>query len=169
MNKVLRKLFDKETRKDGFTIVELVVATAIVSLVLVAVTAGVTFSIRNSRFSQEKSLSVRYAQEGIEWMRYHRDILGWGNFNATLNQRFGSGNSFILCLNNIELETEPTQDLSINHGGECEENPIEGKYVRILEVNRQSDNVIELVSRVSWDNSGEPERTIIQTSLYRWR
>lgn len=93
----------KHKHTAGFTVVELVVATAIVSMVLVTVTSGVTFSIKNSRYSQEKALSVRYAQESVEWVRSQRDILGWSAFVEEVGP---ATQATVLCLDTIDSQAQ---------------------------------------------------------------
>jgi len=61
----------KEER--GQSLFEVVLALAIAALIIIAIVALATISIRNANFSRNQSLATRYAQEAIEWLRGQRD------------------------------------------------------------------------------------------------
>ena len=58
----------------GQTIIEAMVALASILLTLTAISVVITTSLSNSRFIRDQSLASRYAQEGMEYMRYARNI-----------------------------------------------------------------------------------------------
>ncbi len=68
----------------GQTLVEVTFATAVISLVLVALLSTVIQSLRNARVSLEQTKSTQYAQEVVEWLRSVRDREGWGQFYGNL-------------------------------------------------------------------------------------
>jgi type II secretory pathway pseudopilin PulG len=78
-------LTKKARGESGQTLVEILVAIAMVVLVLVAVVGRSVDSVRNSIFSRNEILATRFAQEGIEWGRSQRDRLGWNAFVAALD------------------------------------------------------------------------------------
>lgn len=57
----------------GQSLFEVVVALAISTLVIIAVVALASNSIRNTTFSKDKTLAANYAQEATEWLRNQRD------------------------------------------------------------------------------------------------
>lgn len=59
--------------KKGQSLFEVVMALAVVTLITVGIVILATNSIKNSTFSRNKTLSAKYAQEAIEWMRAERD------------------------------------------------------------------------------------------------
>ena len=69
----------------GQTLVEILVAVAMVVLVLVAVVGRSVDSVRNSIFSRNQILATRFAQEGVEWTRSQRDRLGWNALVSALD------------------------------------------------------------------------------------
>ena len=66
--------------QSGQTLIEALIAAAIVALVLTAILSGVTLSVRNSQFSKNQALATRYAQEALETIRHYRDSAGWTDF-----------------------------------------------------------------------------------------
>ncbi len=57
----------------GQTIVEATIALASILLVLAAISIAITISLSNSQFIKNQSLASKYAQDGMEFMRYLRN------------------------------------------------------------------------------------------------
>ncbi|MGB9585896.1 MAG: prepilin-type N-terminal cleavage/methylation domain-containing protein [Anaerolineales bacterium] len=69
-------------KNQGQSLIEMLVAIAIVLVVIVALVAVTTVSIRNASFSRNQALATKYAQEGIEEARKLRDERGDSFFVA---------------------------------------------------------------------------------------
>jgi len=67
--------------EKGQSLFEVVLALAVAALIIIAIVALATISIRNANFSRNQSLTTRYAQEAIEWLRGQRDE-DWDAFAA---------------------------------------------------------------------------------------
>jgi Tfp pilus assembly protein PilV len=65
--------------EKGQSLFEVVLALAIAALIIIAIVALATISIRNANFSRNQSLATRHAQESIEWLRGQRDE-DWDTF-----------------------------------------------------------------------------------------
>lgn len=63
-----------DVRRYGQTIIEAMVALAAILITLAAISVVITTSLSNSRFIRDQSLVSRHAQEGMEYMRYLRNI-----------------------------------------------------------------------------------------------
>lgn len=59
--------------QKGQTLVEVVLAIAVASLVLIALTRATTVALRNAQFAKNQALATQYAQEGMELLRKCRD------------------------------------------------------------------------------------------------
>ena len=59
--------------EKGQSLFEVVLALAVAALIIIAIVALATISIRNANFSRDQSLTTRHAQEAIEWLRGQRD------------------------------------------------------------------------------------------------
>ena len=57
----------------GQTLVEMVVAIAVLIVVILALLSITTTSIRNASFSRDQVLATKYAQEAMEKVRSWRD------------------------------------------------------------------------------------------------
>lgn len=153
----------------GFTMVELLVATSVVIMVLSGIAAGVTFSIRNTTFSKEKVLSVRYAQEAIEWMRNKRDVMGWNAFHGALS---ADGVNFSYCLDGLPDTESGFAGLNTINGeadaSNCDE--ISGTaYIRGVNVSVVSSTQVDVDVVVGWYNGSDYKTTNLSTILREWR
>ena len=66
--------------QQGQTLLEVMVAFAVVTMILVAIVSRGAESIRSAAFARSQVKATRYAQEGVEWVREQRDKMGWTNF-----------------------------------------------------------------------------------------
>lgn len=78
--KFLNRSFAKN--QPGSSLIEIVVATGVMALVLTAILAGLTLSLKTSAESEYRSQAVKRAQEGLEVFRRERTLLGWDLFVA---------------------------------------------------------------------------------------
>jgi len=60
-------------KNKGQSLIEVVVAVGITTLLSVALLSVVSISIKNSRVAKDRTIAVELAQEGIELMRTYRD------------------------------------------------------------------------------------------------
>jgi len=70
--------------KQGQTLVEVLVAVGVTTLLLVAMVAAVTRSLSNAQFSKNKSQAAKYVEEGLEVIRSIRDnSVNWQAFSTS--------------------------------------------------------------------------------------
>lgn len=70
--------------KKGQTLVEVLVAVGVTTLLLVAMVAAVTRSLANAQFSKNKAQATKYVEEGLEVVRSKRDnAASWAVFLTT--------------------------------------------------------------------------------------
>lgn len=155
------------SKTQGFTLIEVLIATGMVTLVMTGITSGVSFAVKNSRFSQQKSLSVRYAQESIEWFRAQRDTLGWQAFYQTLEN--DSPSQVIYCLADLPQNSEQFGNLSSTPGGAYCSTISSTNYRRQIELTITSPSSVDVISRVTWEEGPNQNETILTTTLREWR
>ena len=85
----------KRKRQFGQTLVEIIIAISVVGLVMTAVVAIVTVSVRNVSRAKAKALGTKYTQEGIEYFRAQKNLMGWETFWETIQ---AGGPSSTYCL-----------------------------------------------------------------------
>ncbi len=149
-------------KSSGQTLVEMVVAVGMVSLVLVAIVSGIAISIRNSRFSKNKALATRFAQEGVEKFRFYRDEFGWEPFFDVMQ----SG-GIDYCFANFPASLETISDFE----GSCTTETINGtEYIRYAQVSVTTipSDWVDVVIGVSWYEGAAPHSVELSTRFNDW-
>ena len=94
---------------SGQTLIEMAIALSAILLTLAAIAILITTSLSNSTFIRSQGLASKYAQEGMEYVRYLRN-----NDIAAFSSYSGSGS--VYCLgNDNSLQIQPG-------GGTCQIN-----------------------------------------------
>lgn len=145
--------------KDGQSLVEVVIAVAAMSLLLVSLLTVVILSVKNSRLAKDRTLAVNWAQEGIELMRAYRDY-NWLEFSVLAN-----GDDYQLVANwTVE------DGLSGADSGCTETNFMDGNnfFSRCVNLQLAAVDSVTTVVTVSWPEGGQYKQTIQSTQLSRW-
>jgi Tfp pilus assembly protein PilV len=111
--KLIKRFFQRSRgkrrsqRQLGQTIVEVLIATAVVGTVLTAVAGALTFSVKNTAQARYRALAASQAQDAVEVFRRERALLGWESFQAEINPG-------VYCYNT--LPTNSTQFFAVTPG-----------------------------------------------------
>lgn len=140
---------------SGQTILELVVALGVVSLVLTGLVAAATSSLRFGQAGRQRGLGVKYAQEGIELSRKLRDGGLWSDFVA----KSGSGTAR-WCLSGSGVWSQDT-DVGCPI---ATENP----FWRTVTFS-WADPIMEITSEVSWGERQVPTVVTFVTQFTQWK
>lgn len=84
----------RKKQHSGQSLVEVLVATAVVGIVMTAIAAGLLLSVKNTAISKYRAIANAKAQEGLEVFRRERSLLGWTSFVASLREG-------TICLNSL--------------------------------------------------------------------
>ncbi len=90
----------------GQTLVEIMVVIGVIAILTTGLVVLTTFSIKNSRISALRSQAVKYAAQGMEYVRQKRDA-GWTDFQALGGQTWclGDNGAWVpvnpICLENV--------------------------------------------------------------------
>lgn len=82
--------------KKGFSLIEVLVFTGILSLFFLASMSVATFNLKNMKIQEHKILAARYAEEGVEWVREEKES-DWSTF---ITYDTSSGTTY--CLNSLD-------------------------------------------------------------------
>lgn len=74
LNKIITKL------NAGNSLVELLIASMIISLVLVAVATTMMFSLKREALNRYRQTAIELASQAIEHLSFQRAVLGWEGF-----------------------------------------------------------------------------------------
>jgi len=86
---------------EGQSLFEVILALALSTLIIVALVALVSNSIKNAAYSRNKTYATRYTQEATEWLRGERDG-DWDVFSANILSCQAS--LYVQCLDTLAWE-----------------------------------------------------------------
>jgi Tfp pilus assembly protein PilV len=118
--------------KKGQSILEVVIAIAMVSIILITLVALASLSIRASTFSRNQTEAQRLTQQVSEWLRAEKDA-GWAKFKS-------HAGTTSWCLNN----------LSWTSSGTCSGVVSGTVFTRNLTFTNNADGSVQADIRTSW-------------------
>lgn len=81
--------------EQGFTFIEILVFTSILSFVLIALTTTVVSSLQKTQTTEHRLYATRYAEELMEWLRAEEET-SWETFTA---RDLNNGGGTTYCFN----------------------------------------------------------------------
>jgi len=135
----------------GQTIIEVLVATLIVSLVMTTIAAGMTFSVRSTAESKFRNLGSSLAQQGLETFRENRALLGWTRFKEAV----ASGT---FCINELPTTTAAFVAMTAS---DCTSGAVIAgtEFTREALVDVQSETKVRVEISVKW-YSGDIQKNV---------
>lgn len=150
----------------GQTLVEVVVAVAIATVVITALALASTNSIRNAQFSKNQSQATKFAQESLEHLRAYRDRYG---FDALRKCVTPPGN----YLEIQTIDVPPTFDTktSCYFTAKSSGQKFETIYTRFVEVTEQNRDTLNVSAWVDWADAQGAHRmgSQVKTTFTRWK
>lgn len=143
------------TASRGQSIVEVLIAVAVVAVVLTTVAAGLTYSVKTTSEARYRAFATNYAQDAIEVFRRERATLGWELFRDNIE----AGTT---CLNTLPATTDAFINLT---PAACTVGvPMLGMdFRREVVVTFLSPDEIQVEAVVSWtDGNRSPEISVVQ-------
>lgn len=142
-----------QSAKLGQTIVELLVALGIATLVIIALVSLATTSLSNVTFSRTQGEATRFARDGMEWLRSERDK-DWEAFAER------AGNTW--CLSSLSWPAG---------AGTCSQSlTVAGTNLRReATLASTSDTKLDAYVRVYWTDSKGDHETRLNSSFTKWR
>jgi len=139
----------------GQSLIEVVVAVGITTLLLVALLSAVSISIKNSRVAKNRTIAVELAQQGVELMRTYRD------YNWTVFLAQATGTSYDLPTNwtvTSDFNVCPTDFAIFDIFKRC---------VTLTKIGIDDDR-IELEVVVSWQEGSKLDQIAQSSQLSKW-
>ena len=142
----------------GQSLVEVVLALGLITLIMVTVVAAASISITNSSFSKNQTLSTRLSETTLEWLRGQRNE-DWDYF---LSQGLSGGIQQTKCFTTLFWD-----DSNI---GSCSDT----EYIPDTFLKREVDfylvdsSTIEVTVRIYWIDAGGYHEVNSSTYLTNW-
>lgn len=103
------KRHHKYHNQIGQSLLEVVMVAFVLVMALVALISLTTVSIARNRLAKERVVAIRLAQEGLEWVKYERDRLGFDAISLKNDQSY--------CLAELPLTVDG--GIEVLGAGEC--------------------------------------------------
>jgi type II secretory pathway pseudopilin PulG len=161
--------------KQGFTLMEAIVAIFVITTGIVGVFALVTQTISSATYSTDRLIAAYLAQEGIEIVRNIRDTNwlegGSNSWNEKLDTCSGGCRADYTYSQQVDL-TLPAytgQFLNIDvsgYYGYSGGSPT--KFQRKITISSNVDGSLNVKVEVFWQEKGKPYKIEAQENLYDW-
>ncbi|MBW7944186.1 DUF2341 domain-containing protein [Patescibacteria group bacterium] len=155
LQRVLPHLRGRADHSKGASLLEIIIATGIVGLVMTSTVAIMTVSLKTTSLSRNKSVATKYTQEGIEYFRTQRNIMGWETFFETLNSGGVTSEYCMATLPYTEtggLEELPNRPCTSSEF--VDENDVFQRYAEVTtDISGENGSVHVTVSTV-WEDNG---------------
>ncbi len=125
-------------------------AVGMIALLLTAVLALISLSVKNSRLAKDRTMAVGLAQQGVELMRTYRD-LSWSTLLTKANGV------------NYDLPSDWTVATGLSNG--C---PTDNNYLRCVVLTQPGGGEVAVQVTVSWVEGSQTYQTVQNTNLSLW-
>jgi type II secretory pathway pseudopilin PulG len=145
--------------QQASTLVEVLVAVTIIALVLTAVSAMISMSIKLANSNEQNQLALQKAQEGLEFFRKERLINSWYSFSTPLTD----GATY--CLSSIP---EETASISAQLGVCGEADVLEAakyNFKREVTVNYNGANSLTVQVDLNWTDGNKDKNLNLEQSF----
>lgn len=146
-------------RQKGSTLIEILVAISVISLVLTAVGSMISMSIKLSDSNEQKQLALQKAQETLEFFRKERSINSWSSFSTPLEDKS------TYCLSSLP---ENIASMSANLGVCGDEDLFDAakyKFKREVVVNFNNANSLRVEIDLLWQDGSKAKDLSIEQNF----
>jgi Tfp pilus assembly protein PilV len=147
--------------QKGQTLFELIIAIAIGVVIITGIVILTTLSVGNSTLSKNDASGLRYAQEGIEWIRAERDK-SWA---TTVSKSSSTTQNY--CISTLSWSTSGTCTTAQTISGTI--------YTRTLSLTSHDydgdslTETIDAIVLIRWSEGGKQHTSQLATQLTSWK
>jgi type II secretory pathway pseudopilin PulG len=166
LNNKNRAFFRSSSSQSGQSLIEVIMATGVVALVMTALAASMTISVKSAAQSKYRALATKYGQEVLEVYRRERARMGWESFHDIL---LADGAGATYCLE----ETLPptTQDfIDLEAGGTCQNGFSAAGTTFYREASHSviSADQVQVTVTVKWMDADRIREVELRQDLHNW-
>lgn len=146
-------------RQEGSTLIEILVAVSVIALVLTAVSAMMSMSVKLSDNNEKQQLALQKAQEALEFFRKERAINNWRFFSSFL------GNEARYCISSLP---ESVASISAKLGACSDTDVIEAaryKFKREAVINFESSDNLSVRIDLLWSDGNKAKSLSLEQAF----
>lgn len=157
-------------KNKGFTLMELIIAIAVITTAVAALVALITFSVSGIRPGKSKLIAISLAQEGLEivrnirdsnWLAYKRSPDNWNEGLEAGEYRAQYDSISLFSFAGVPLKTNSNGFYQYDTGNNT-------PFFRKITITQPASNYIEVASEVTWQDKGKNQSVKAETKLYNW-
>ncbi len=185
-------IFQRGLHKSAFTLVEVIIGVAILSIVMASITVLTIVSIQANQANVNRLTGYYLAQEGLEGLRNMRDSnwlqnygwarnAGWGiDFESdgyyTVDYQPHATQPWVLSQvtdttvgTELTLVKDSSEKVFYVHDVDISWTELSSKFNRYIEVTHVSEGILQATAVVFWDDHGRTIEVEVSTELTDWR
>lgn len=145
-------------KKRGTSIIEIVIATALISMVVIAALNLTSHTQKQTTYARDLAEATKYTTQAADWIRTQRDMLGYA---VIANKIVTDGDGSLYCLNTFPAPDSDFTSLSKGACGVREYIPgtLYNRYMTI-DTSSQASGVLKIYLTVTW-----MEKTLIESTI----
>lgn len=124
----------------GTSIIEIVIATALISMAIIAALSLTNNSLKQSLYARNLAEATEYATQAADWIRTQRDTLGWGYIYSYPESTY--------CLNTFPADFTAIQSGTCTSGDYLPQT----KFQRSIVLSKPDAETAKFVIAVSWED-----------------
>ena len=154
----------------GFTIIETIVAIALVGIILASVVDLTTQAIATTNLSKSRTEADNYAQQASDAVRTLRDSIGWSAFYTCVakHQNWYLTNTLILTTAPPGTPGSLGTSCPVNKPDSAADITPYSRQI-ILEKDTTVANRVFMDVKVTWSNMGQSQNIDLQSYLTNWQ
>lgn len=138
----------------GTSIIEVIVATALISVAIIAALSLVNSSQKQNTYAKDLAEATKYSTQGADWIRSQRDFLGFASLNA---KNIGD-----YCLNII-----PSDFNALPAAGACTDSITGTHFQRKISLTKPDASTLRIIIETAWPDK-IPRKATIEMELTKW-
>jgi len=149
---------------QGSSILEVLIATALISLSILAALSLNNNSQKTTSYARDLSAATNYNNQAIDWLRHLRSDMGWGEFTTSISADNGGNPTY--CLDS--LPSDSAGFTALTHGN-CSANDYltDTKLIREAEINYlPGSDSLSVTVTTSWENNTHSTST--EATITNW-
>lgn len=158
----------KKPHRSGQSILEVVIATTLISMGVIAALSLTNQSQKSSNYAKSLDAATAYNNQAADYLRNQKNQLGY----ATLAEKFtseSSGGVAHYCL--VTLPSDSSSFLALNSGVCSDTDMIQGtSFLRdlVVDVSNVSTGIIPITITTSWGDSST-RRAVLNMEISQWK
>lgn len=157
-------------KNKGFTLMEVVIAIAVIVTALVASVALVSYSVSSTKLSRSRITAQGLAQEGLEivrnfrdnnWLVFKRKASDWRDGLQAGDWRAQYNVNNLLSFASLPLKIDTNGFYQYDNGTDT-------PFYRKITLESIGNNQIKAISEITWQEYGKSNSLKVETRLYNW-